>query len=461
MNFRDDSAALGQTHVHALTRDWGPRESVALYLDRCQIDTPTDVVRLVWKQVLARRPSIGKTVDFGAGDGRFSRTGQYRSYIGYEIDASRCASNKMPRNARMVNKCAFSDFINDADLCIGNPPYVRNQDLPSGWRERVATILQERTNVNISGLANAWLYFFLLSLASTKADGLVALVIPFEWVSRPSSNALRQYIHGKQWSVSVYRLLDDTFSRVLTTSSITIIDKRAANGEWEYYEQTTRNAFKRLNSPSGGKYGVLEYASGYRGDSRPDIFAKRGLSPGTQDYLTLNEGERVRSGLHIDTDVVPCVTSLRLIAAETIRLDDSVFKKQFVNAGRKCWLIRTDREPSKRLQAYLDSVPKSGRKSSTCTEREDWWRFKMPSTPSLLMATGFRDARPKVVVNAAGAHAVGGVCGVYCKPGKTASNVARALRSAKYIRRVVPHSNGLRKLEINQINSLLKRFRST
>jgi hypothetical protein len=60
----------------------------------------------------------------------------YREYTGYEIDAQRCSFLKTPRNAALINKCAFSKQIDDADVCVGNPPYVRNQDLPNGWRER-------------------------------------------------------------------------------------------------------------------------------------------------------------------------------------------------------------------------------------------------------------------------------------------------------------------------------------
>jgi len=458
MSFRGTRAIDDETNVQALTSDWGPRESVVLYLDRCQVDTPSTVVQLTWAQVLARRAEINKVIDFGAGDGRFAKVGRYRRYIGYEIDVSRSAAGRLPRNARMVNKCAFSELINDADLCIGNPPYVRNQDLPVGWRERAAKILLERTTVKVSGLANAWLYFFLLSLISTKGDGLVALVVPYEWVSRPSSKALRHYIREKRWNVSVYRLLDDTFSRVLTTSSITIIDKRTTKGMWEYFEQTARGTFKRLPSASGSKHDVIEYAGGYRGSARPTISARRGLSPGTQEVLTLTEGERVRYGLRVSTDVVPCVTSLRSLAESCPSLTVTAFKKNFVLAGKKCWLIRTDRKISSSLKAYLDSVPKEKRKTATCLDRKLWWKFTMPEVPSLLIATGFRGKVPKLVANKAGTRAVGGVCGIYGVVSRKRQQLVAKLRNLDVSQSVVAHSNGLRKLEINQLNTLINQL---
>ena len=249
-------------------------------------------------------------MDFGAGDGRFAKGGIFQTYIGYEIDQERCTGARLPNNATLLNRCAFSDEISDADLCIGNPPFVRNQDLPIGWRQRVVKVLERRTGVSVSGLANAWQYFFLLAIASSKEDGLNALIIPYEWVSRPSARALREYIRKHRWNVSVYRLVDSKFNNVLTTSSITIIDKGQRDGVWSYFEETTDGNYLPLKSPAGSKAGVIKYLP------RKDIpsgapWAMRGLSPGTQKVLTLTEGERVRNGLQIDRDVVPCVTSLR------------------------------------------------------------------------------------------------------------------------------------------------------
>jgi hypothetical protein len=356
----------------------------------------------------------------------------------------------LPGHAEIVNACAFSEDLHNADLCIGNPPYVRNQDLPEGWRQQAALTIERRTGVKISGLANAWQYFFLLALASTNDDGLVALVIPYEWVSRPSSKALRAYIEAQGWNVSVYRLHDNTFDRVLTTASITLIDKSIRSGKWLYYREVDEGAFCKMASSTGGRKELL----GYDRSSRAAISAKRGLSPGTQEYLTLTEGERARCGLKINVDVVPCVTSLRMLADDTSELNQSSFQQLFVDAGRKCWLVRTDRKPSVRLQRYFDSVPKEGRQTSTCVARDLWWKFSMPEAPTLLMATGFR-VRPKVMVNALGARAVGGVCGIHGASLSKAKSIAKALRNVDYDGRVVSHSNGLLKLEINQINALL------
>jgi hypothetical protein len=393
-------------------------------------------------------------VDFGAGDGRFSENGKYKNYVGYEIDVARCRQSALPENAVLINQCAFEQQICQADICIGNPPYVRNQDLPSGWRQLASIELERRSGVKLSGLANAWQYFFLLSLLSTKETGLVALVIPYEWVSRPSARALREFILGHGWDVSVFRLSDDTFHRVLTTSSITIIDKKKKTGGWRYFEQNDAGKYIELLSPSGCAGGVLGYAPRTIVNASV-VRAKRGLSPGTQEVLTLTEGERVRHGLKVNVDVVPCVTSLKNCPEEKEVLTENLFKEMYRDFGSKCWLIRTDKEPSSRLAQYLEGVDSRSYQTATCLFRECWWKFSMPSPPSLLVATGFRGARPKVLVNEIGARAVGGVCGVYGLDDGAVKALASRLRDVDFSGKIVAHSNGLKKLEINQLNTVL------
>lgn len=440
--------------LRILTRGWGAQRKVSLYLDRCQVDTPLDLVAATWRHVMDLRQSIKRVVDFGAGDGRFAIGGQYGTYLGYEIDKSRSNPLELPSNATIRNQCAFAEPTYDADLCIGNPPFVRNQDLPAGWRQQASSVLQKRTGVSLSGLANAWQYFFLLALASTRSRGLVALIIPYEWVSRPAAKAIRNFIVEKKWDVHVYRLVDTTFDSVLTTSSITIVDKSSSAGRWNYFEETALGEYRALPSPSRSSKGIIPYLT--RAQSRKNVCrAIRGLSPGTQKILTLTEGERVHAGLKIRRDVVPCVTTLRDVPSDIRILNADSFDKFYRRAGQKCWLLRTDRKPSSDLRAYLKSVPEKDYQTSTCLERDVWWKFKMPATPDILMSMSFRGKFPKGLKNLIGAKAVGGVCGIYDVSREASARILSGIGGMDLRRRVVAHSNGLRKLEINQLNTLL------
>ena len=438
-----------------LTTLWGDWQTVSLYLDRCQVDTPYSIVDALWARVHELRPTVGKVVDFGAGDARFAQGRDFAEYIGYEIDQDRFDQTSLPQRAQVLARCAFTDDIDDADICLGNPPYVRNQDLPPGWRTLAADILRKRTGVNVSGLANAWQYFFLLALASTKPDGLCALIIPYEWVSRPSVTALRDYIRQHRWDVSVYRLADATFNHVLTTSSITLIDKASHDGRWRFFQHNRAERFNPLASPTTSDLGVIPYLA--RRERLPGTpWAQRGLSPGSQKALTLTEGERVRNDLSTGSDVVPCITSLRRLPAGTDELDRPTFDAVFRDQGAKCWLVRTDRNPSAALELYLDSVPSDVYDTSTCRQRELWWNFPMPPIPDALFAQSFKGTFPKCARNTVRARAVGGVCGLYDIAPDHLDVVLSGFNGMDLRDRVVAHSNGFRKIEIGQINTLLR-----
>lgn len=181
------------------------------------------------------------------------------------------------------------------------------------------------------------------------------------------------------------------------------------------------------------------------------------MSPGTQKVLTLTEGERVRSGLAIERDVVPCITTLRILPNELRNLDDAAFKRHYRMPGQKCWLIRTDVTPSRTLAAYLNGVSPADYQTATCLERETWWAFNMPPIPEVLIAQSFRGDFPKGVRNTIGARAVGGVSGIYNASEAQTAKIVSGLDGEDLRDRVVAHSNGLRKIEINQLNTLLLR----
>lgn len=135
-------------------------EDAANYLSRCQVDTPAPVVELVWRLVNERRPTAGRVVDFGCGDARFARAGQFQDYTGYEIDPQRLPK-ETPAKAKVKLKSAFSatGVRGRFDTCIGNPPYVRHHDLSSTWLETAEKRLGAIEGYVADGRSNAYIYF--------------------------------------------------------------------------------------------------------------------------------------------------------------------------------------------------------------------------------------------------------------------------------------------------------------
>lgn len=421
------------------------------FLSTCQVATPLDIVDCMWKIALSHRHQFDRVLDLGAGDGRFSIPGGYKSYVGYEVDENRLPQSSLPKGARIYNKDAFSDWSHNFDLCIGNPPYIRANRLDREWRKQAITELETRANVNLLYTANLFVFFMMLALLRTKPDGLVIQLVPFEWVSRPSANGLREFIQKNNWHVDVYRFNQDVFDRVLTTASIAIIDKSNTDGMWSYYSLDRDFSRTQIFHPSGSEKSVLPYS-----DRHELAYALRGLSPGGQDVFTLTEHERLLHGLEIDNDVCRCITSLKPLPKSVQSLTTTAFKKYYVTTGERCWLIRSDMEVlSSRLKGYLKFVGDRWKKYSTCTERDEWWRFRIHPALPLLVASGFTHFGPKIVKNSAKVVALGSVYSVFAKGGVRAKLLEEGIRKIDFEAQVVSHSNNLKKIEIKQLNSAI------
>jgi hypothetical protein len=420
-------------------------------LSSSQVETPHGIVQLVWKITNEYRTRVSRVLDLGAGDARFASYGRFGSYDGVEIDGSRIKAT-LPPNARLHICCAFQYPDSGYSLCIGNPPYVRHHDLDKDWRDTVAERLEKQLGFTVNRKCNLYAYFMMLGILKTSPNGLVAMLVPFEWTSRPATAPFRGYIVKQQWHVDVYRFTKDIFDSVLTTASISIIDKRNRDGKWQYHSIDSDGSHHVRLHATGLNRPVLPY------EERGPMWALRGMSPGTQKVFTLTEGERIHAGL-TRADVLPCVTTLRDLPRSITRLTTEVFRKRFVDANAKCWLIRSHEELSPRLKAYIDSVPESLRNTWTCSSREQWYKFDLHPSPLLLVATGFTSYGPKVLVNLCGAYAVGAVCGIHAKHGCIRRERLRTfLSNINFESRVVAHSGSLKKIEMKQLNAVLRRF---
>jgi Eco57I restriction-modification methylase len=428
------------------------RRRTAYELSESQVTTPTSIVRLFWRIIQSRRAQIGRVLDVGSGDCRFAEGGVFDHYTGIEIDRDRIAVAKPPQNGRIIQGCAFRHRTRDYDACIGNPPYVRHHDIERPWKERTADRLARELGVVLNKHCNLYLYFFCLGLLKTHDQGLVALVIPYEWVSRPSADRLRRHIQNERWHVAVYRFQVPIFEGVLTTASISIVDKSRRDGAWEFYDITRNGAIIPRQGIVDCRQGALQYAR------RGRIWALRGLSPGSQKIFTLTEGERVHNGLS-RRDVVPCVTTLRNVPPDLLALTRLSFRKHFIDAGERCWLIRSDREKrSDALTAYLKSVRREDRQTFTCRNQSPWFNYSPHPVPRLLLSSGFVTFGPKVLINSVKAVAVGAVFGIHASAEWPIRRLQSCLLRFNFEKRVVAHAKTLKKAEVRQVNAVLNGF---
>jgi hypothetical protein len=424
----------------------------AYELSESQVTTPKPVISLFWRLTKQYRDHFTSVLDMGAGDCRFSTGGPFDRYVGVEIDRKRVATAKPPAKGKIIHSCVFRHAAADYDACIGNPPYARHHDIQTAWKERTVARLEREMDVSLNKRCNLYIYFFCLGLLKSSQEGLVALVIPYEWVSRPSAAALREYIQRHCWNVAVYRFQMPIFEGVMTTASVSIVDKARAEGRWNYYDITPGYDVVKREGIADSRQGVLDY------EKRGKIWGLRGLSPGSQKIFTLTEGERVRNGLS-KRDVVPCVPTLRSVPRVQRTLSRSTFEKHFVKAGQRCWLIRSYGEKrSDSLNAYLESVPAKARQTYTCKNQTPWFKYFPHPVPQILFSSGFTEFGPKILINSIGARAVGSVWGVHAVNKLPLRRLQTYLLKVNFEKQVVAHAKTLKKVEVKQLNAVLNAF---
>lgn len=424
----------------------------AYELSESQVATPPAVIALFWSLTKKYRTRVKSVLDVGAGDCRFGRGGNFERYVGVEIDERRVAIAEPPSNGRIVRSCVFEHAEFGFDACIGNPPYARYHDIEPSWKNKTVARLDRELGISLNKHCNLYIYFFCLALLKSRCDGLVALVIPYEWVSRPAAKALRDYIVERGWNVDVYRFEMPIFEGVMTTASISIVDKAQKGRRWRYYDVTSRYRVRKRLGVTNSRQGPLDYAR------RGKLWALRGLSPGSQEIFTLTEGERIHAGLS-RKDVVPCVTTLRNMPRGVGTLSWRAFREHFVDAGERCWLIRSnEKNRSAALDAYLKAVPPKSHDNYTCRHQEPWFNYEEHPVPRLLFSSGFTKFGPKVVVNAVGARAIGSVIGVHGKSKASTRRLQAYLTRMNFERRIVAHARKLKKVEVKQLNGVLNSF---
>lgn len=422
------------------------------FLSRCQVDTPEKIVSFLWEIVSSHRSEVTNVVDLGAGNGRFAAYNKlkYESYTGYEIDDSRSGEIPLPKNAVIRKCCAFGIDSGDYDLCLGNPPYVRHHDIDTAWQEKVSEQLESRLGIKLKRTANLFALFLAQALAVTKKDGLVAQIIPYEWLTRPSTAPIRELIKKNQWNVYTYRFVSKVFPRVLTTACITVIDKSKKNSVWSYNEVNEDFSIKPVRRVTGSRHNVIKYSR--RGKFN---FAQRGLSPGGNKVFCLTEGERLHHGLEIGEDVFPCLVSLRPLPDHIRTLTMKTFNKNYVEAGQRCWLISNSQTPGKALRGYLKRVTEGLRDNYTCRNQNPWWGYKSHPVPEILYNPGFVKSSPQFIDNRIGAIAVGSVFGIHALKGISRRRLIEELSAINFQKRLISYANILRRVEVNQMNTVI------
>lgn len=225
-----------------------------------QVFTPQYVVA----EMLQLRQRYGTVLEPSAGNGSFFSN--IPGCVGIEIDERHC-------RAGMLNM-DFFDFPlhNTFDTIIGNPPYVRYQDIPAATKKKInKTLFDERSNL--------YLFFIEKCIRHLNYGGELIFITPRDFLKATSSIKLNKFLYEQG---SITDIIDLGDSRIFNSFNPNCIIWRFEKGNFARTTNVTQQ-FTYFN-------GQLLFTNNHYSVSFRDIFFVRvGAVSGCDSIYTNNE----------------------------------------------------------------------------------------------------------------------------------------------------------------------------
>lgn len=159
-----------------------------------QVFTPTNIVNLM----LNLKMKSGRTLEPSSGDGSFSK--RIPSCISIEIDTNHADEHTLVMD--------FFDYDTSQkyDTIIGNPPYVRYQDINESTKVKLSS-------QSFDSRSNLYLFFIEKSLDHLNSQGELIFIVPRDFLKSTSSRHLNKYLFSLG---TITHLIDLGDSRIFT-----------------------------------------------------------------------------------------------------------------------------------------------------------------------------------------------------------------------------------------------------
>lgn len=196
-----------------------------------QVFTPPAVVQ----HMLALRQNSGSVLEPSCGDGAFSR--HIPGCLSIEKDPLICPLGAL--------NCDFFSYVPNGtfDTIIGNPPYVRHQDIDPGTRARLEMTF-------FDGRANLYLFFIKRCVELLRPGGELIFITPRDFLKATSARKLNEWLHQEGTFTHIEDLGD---TRTFPDASPNCVIFRYVRGEHSH-----RTADGRIQVLSDGQLLFLD-----------------------------------------------------------------------------------------------------------------------------------------------------------------------------------------------------------
>lgn len=395
--------------------------------------TPPDIAAfLVW---WALRAADNRVLDPSFGGGVFLKAAAARlcslggkpqaQIFGVELDS---AAHRQVGTALQLAPAQLicGDFLDIApqalprfDAVIGNPPYVRYQQLSAAVRDKAAQRARAQ-GVALSRRASLWAAFVVHSVAMLKPGGRLAMVLPAELLHAAYAEPLRNFLQRHFGRLKLLRLRQRLFPALDQEVVLLLAEGHGGSGALELLELDTLAALSSLYArdnyalavpPATTADGrVLDAATALYQELAASGQAVRlselaavgiGYISGANRFFHLSPARAAQHGLP-DEVLRPAVFRSAALAGVRLTWDDWHAASQRNAAGYLlCVPPRLAQAGS--VQRYLAAgVAQGVAQGYKCRRRTPWYRIPGTTPPDALL-TAMSAERPQLAANTMGA----------------------------------------------------------
>lgn len=318
------------------------------------------------------------------------------------------------------------------DAVIGNPPYVRYQDFAAGRAASQAAAL--RAGVRLTGLASSWAAFTIHASLFLKPGGRLGLVLPAELLSVNYAAQVREYLMKRFARVRLVMFTERVFPGVLEEVVLLLAEGTGGTDHCELLQVHGADDLASLSSGHESRWSPIVSSGKWTSALLPapaaDTYGNVVQSPA---FSTLHAWGETTLGMVTGANRFFAVSTDR---ARQLGLEDDellplsppgsrhlrglsftcTMRENLSSMGASTWLFRPSGDPSRAAAAYISAAEVEGVDDAyKCRVRNPWWRVPLLA-PADLFLTYMNSDTPRLTTNAASAHHLNSVHGVYLHP---------------------------------------------